>query len=108
MPEQLVPNLYDVLHSAASSPWVRRVLQDALTDDRDPAHTARDARLVAAVLDARAEAWRNSVVSGAAAEREVVLVDVFLPIDADQPEAERGNVIAIDFPNASWRANAGA
>jgi len=107
MPEQLVPNIYDVLHSATCSPWLRRVLREVLADDRDPTHAAREGRLLSAVLDARAEAWRESVTEGAPAERQVALVDLFLPIGDAPVQAPHGNVIPVDFPNTAWRSNVG-
>ena len=107
MSEQLVPNIYDVLHSGQSSPWLRDVLRNALSDVRDPRQVACDARLLAAMLDARAEDWSSSVRAGADGERQVALVDVFLPLEEPCIESARGNVVAVDFPGAAWRSNAG-
>ena len=56
MRQHALPSIPDILNSAATSTWLRTALQGVLFGGRDPFAAAQDARLLAEVLCARAQA----------------------------------------------------
>jgi hypothetical protein len=88
MTNDALPSIPELLNNPACSTWLRTALQGVLFGGRDPCDAARDAQLLADVLDARANAIgeaasRRTYYDG----RRTPLVDLLLPIVAvDQAE----------------------
>ena len=96
MNQDLLPSVPEILNNPACSTWLRSTLQAALFGSRDPTQAARDARLLADVLQARAEAGRSSPGFVYFDGRRQPEVDVPLPLtDSDsQPLSSFGRPLA--------------
>jgi len=85
MTNEALPSIPELLNNPTSSTWLRSALQGVLFGGREPSAAARDARLLADVLEQRAAAIGNANGLAYYDGRRAPLLDLQLPlVDTDQ------------------------
>ena len=83
--DDTTPILSEVLLNPGSSRWLRITLQGVLAGDRDPFDSARDARLLAALLQERARTASLTQPQRPAGRAGPHMVDLLLPLTDTDP-----------------------
>ena len=84
-----LPSVSDLLNNATSSLWLRRALQEALSNGMEPSEAARDAQLLAAMLEHRARIAQTLTTH--CLPLRVPTVDIQLPLSDSEG-------VVLDFP----------
>ena len=94
MANETLPSIPELLNNPASSPWLRTVLQRVIAGQQEPCEAARDARLLAAVLQARATAHVQDELQVLQHSQRPPMLDLLLPLadfDAGDEVAHTGS-----------------
>jgi hypothetical protein len=84
MTNEALPSIPELLNKPTCSTWLRSALQGVLFGGREPFTAARDARLLADLLEVRAAAMGKANGLAYYDGRRPPLVDLFLPlVEAD-------------------------
>ena len=80
MTNEALPSIPELLNNPACSTWLRSALQGVLFGGREPSAAARDARLLADVLEERAAAIGKANGLAYYDGRRVPMIDLQLPL----------------------------